>query len=69
MAIATYTFAVLIEVSQLYQAARITAWRETFMGKMILGHGFLWSDLVCYAAGVLLGWVIVVFFENRKRPI
>lgn len=65
VAAATYVFAVLIEVSQLYQAPWITEWRATFMGQMILGHGFLWSDLVCYAAGVLLGWVIGYLLENK----
>jgi hypothetical protein len=64
--IATYTFAVLIEISQLYQATWINEWRVSFMGQMILGSGFLWSDLACYAAGVLLGWVIGFFLENRK---
>jgi hypothetical protein len=69
VAIATYVFAVLIEGSQLYQAPWITALRETFMGQMILGHGFLWSDLACYAAGVLLGWVIGFLLERKRQLV
>lgn len=46
---------VLIEVSQLYQADWINAIRHTRVGGLVLGFGFLWSDLICYAAGVALG--------------
>ncbi|HEX4945848.1 MAG TPA: DUF2809 domain-containing protein [Blastocatellia bacterium] len=51
----TFGFAVLIEVSQLYQAPWIDALRHTRLGALILGFGFLWSDLVCYAVGVACG--------------
>jgi hypothetical protein len=33
---------------------------------MILGFGFLWSDLVCYALGALLGLLIATFIENKS---
>jgi hypothetical protein len=45
----------LIEVSQLYHAPWMDSIRQTAVGGLILGFGFLWSDLVCYAAGVGLG--------------
>ena len=44
--------AVAVEVSQLYHAPWIDAVRATRPGALVLGHGFLWSDLACYAAGV-----------------
>ena len=44
-----------IEVSQLYHAPWIDAIRDTRPGALVLGDGFLWSDLACYAAGVALG--------------
>jgi hypothetical protein len=46
---------VLVEVSQLYHAPWIDSIRQTAVGGLVLGFGFLWSDLVCYAAGVGLG--------------
>lgn len=49
---------VAVEVSQLYHAPWIDAVRGTTPGALLLGHGFLWSDLVCYAAGVALGVII-----------
>ncbi len=48
----------LIEFSQLYQAEWIILVRETTMGSLILGHGFLWSDLLAYGVGVVLGIAI-----------
>jgi hypothetical protein len=44
-----------VELSQLYHASWIDSVRQTTIGGLILGFGFLWSDLACYAAGVGLG--------------
>jgi hypothetical protein len=48
----------LVELSQLYHAGWIDAIRRTALGGLILGSGFVWSDLACYAVGVGLGVVI-----------
>lgn len=56
--LAAYTFCCLIELSQLYQADWIVLLRETKMGSLILGHDFLWSDLLAYAVGTLIGITI-----------
>lgn len=47
--------AFLVELSQLYHAPWIDSLRQTTLGGLILGFGFLWSDLVCYSVGILLG--------------
>ncbi|WP_161596753.1 ribosomal maturation YjgA family protein [Chitinophaga vietnamensis] len=44
---------ILIEVQQLYQAEWAVRLRNTPLG-ILLGHGFLWSDCVCYLVGTLL---------------
>lgn len=49
-------FAFSIEVSQLYHAAWLDGLRNTMLGSLVLGHGFLWSDLICYLGGVALGY-------------
>ena len=49
---------VTVECSQLYHAPWIDSVRHTTLGGLILGFGFLWSDLACYALGVLLGVLI-----------
>lgn len=45
-------FSYAIEVSQLYQAEWINNVRNTTIGALVLGHGFLWTDLVCYTVGI-----------------
>lgn len=49
---------VLVELSQFYHAPWIDAIRDTTLGGLALGYGFLWSDLACYAAGVLLALMV-----------
>ncbi len=58
LAIGTAAFALAIEVGQLYHAPWIDAVRDTRLGGLVLGFGFLWSDLACYAAGIALAVVI-----------
>ncbi len=52
VAMGALLFSFAIEMSQLYHAPWIDAIRSTRIGALILGHGFLWSDLVCYSAGI-----------------
>lgn len=53
-----FAIATAIECSQLYRAPWIDAWRATTLGALVLGQGFLWSDLLCYAVGVALAAVV-----------
>ncbi|HEV2736898.1 MAG TPA: DUF2809 domain-containing protein [Longimicrobiaceae bacterium] len=46
-------FSFAVEATQLYRAPWIAALRATRPGGLVLGHDFVWSDLLCYAAGVL----------------
>lgn len=50
-------FSYSIEFSQLYQATWINNLRSTTLGALVLGHGFLFSDLVCYTIGILFGFI------------
>jgi hypothetical protein len=45
-------FCYCIEVSQLYHAPWIDSIRSTRIGALILGFGFLWSDIVAYTLGI-----------------
>lgn len=55
-------FCYLIELSQLYKADWIDRIRATTLGGLILGYGFLWSDLAAYAIGIGTGIVIELLF-------
>jgi len=56
VAMATLALSFTVEFSQLYQADWINAVRATQPGALILGHGFLWTDLLCYTVGCAIGW-------------
>jgi hypothetical protein len=58
IALAALSISLAVEVSQLYRAPWIDAVRATRPGALVLGQGFLWSDLACYAAGVALAAVL-----------
>jgi hypothetical protein len=60
-------FTFIIETSQLYQAPWIEAIRKTLIGGLILGYGFLWSDLICYTIGILIGVLIEKFLWSSKH--
>ena len=57
----------LVEFSQLYHAPWIDSVRQTPIGGLILGFGFLWSDLICYAIGVGLGVMLEWIADASRR--
>ena len=69
VAAAALLFATAIEVSQLYHAPWIDRVRDTRAGALVLGHGFLWSDLACYAAGVALAAALDAALVRRRGPV
>jgi len=48
----------LIELSQLNQAPWAQAVRATRLGGLLLGHSFLWSDMLCVALGTTIAALI-----------
>lgn len=61
------TIAMLIEVSQLYQAPWINAVRATRVGALALGQGFLWIDILCYVIGVTLAVAVDASIVRQSR--
>jgi len=57
--------AYVVEASQFYHAPWIESLRGTRLGGLVLGFGFLWTDLVCYAVGVMLG--VMLEAGQRRR--
>ncbi len=64
LALVNYILGVLDECSQLITIPWFVAIRQTKLGKLMLGVGFVWSDLVCYAIGTLLAWGIAVMVDK-----
>ncbi len=51
-------FCYVIEFSQFYKGEWILYLRSTTLGALILGHGFLISDLYCYTIGIFLSFMM-----------
>ena len=58
VAIYALSFSYAIEVSQLNQQEWLNNLRDTRLGALVLGRGFLWSDFLCYTVGVVLGYLL-----------
>lgn len=60
-----------IEFSQLYQSVWINEIRNTTIGSLILGRGFLWIDLLRYVIGILLAYLFdqFVFWKVQRSHI
>ncbi|CAI9395373.1 hypothetical protein BACSP_04056 [Bacillus sp. T2.9-1] len=56
-----------IEFSQLYQADWINELRNSTMGALILGRGFLVVDLVRYLSGIAIACLVDKLLICRKR--
>ena len=62
-------FSYSIEISQLYHAPWIDSIRNTTLGGLILGFGFLWSDLVCYTIGIIIGIIIDIMINKTNIKV
>lgn len=74
IALMTILLCFSIEISQLYKAEWIIQVRNTKLGGLILGFGFLWSDLISYSIGGMFGfgleyltWKITQQYVEPKR--
>ncbi len=68
IALYTFLFSVAVEISQLYHAEWIDAVRNTFPGKMLLGNTFYWTDIMCYLAGTVFGWLLAIIADSYTDP-
>ena len=66
LALFNYALGVANECSQLSNAGIMVAIRQTYLGRLLFGVGFLWSDLVCYAIGTLIAWGIAWLVDGLK---
>lgn len=62
----SFIFCFGIEFSQLYQEYWINQIRNTLLGALILGKGFLTVDLIRYTAGIILASVLDMVYTMFK---
>lgn len=64
--ILSLAFCFLIECFQLYQGHWIVEIRKTFLGHLVLGEGFLWSDLLAYFSGTIMAILLDTNIGSKK---
>jgi len=67
VALIAISFCYLIELSQLYHANWIDEIRRTTLGGLVLGYGFLWSDLLAYCIGISVGAAIEILWRGIQK--
>lgn len=67
--LAALIFCFAIEFSQLYKAPWINELRHTLFGRLVLGEGFLWSDLLCYVIGVGIGVCVDILQKKSGQDL
>jgi Protein of unknown function (DUF2809) len=59
-------FCCAVELSQAIHTGWLDAFRSTYFGGLLLGHGFLWTDILAYSAGVLVAYWMDTSGMNHK---
>lgn len=65
VAMVALIFAFCIEFSQIYHAPWIDSIRATRLGGLVLGFGFMWSDLLCYTIGIAFGFLVEKIYLRK----
>ena len=65
LALVNFALGAADEFSQLYRAPWANSIRSTTLGRLLFGVGFLWSDILCYAIGTVMGFVILWLVERK----
>ena len=61
MTVFLIVFCWFIECSQMFHTIWLDAFRNTTFGGLLLGHGFLWSDIFSYTGGAIVAYWIDFF--------
>lgn len=56
-----------VEFSQLIRWPWLVEFRSTTIGHLMLGQGFLWSDLIAYTIGILLFCILTDYIEKKNQ--
>ncbi|WP_316835399.1 DUF2809 domain-containing protein [Pedobacter nutrimenti] len=67
IALISLSICYLIEISQLYSAPWIDQVRNTTLGALVLGRGFLWSDMLAYTIGVAICMLTTPYLPKQKN--
>ncbi|BDS12048.1 ribosomal maturation YjgA family protein [Aureispira anguillae] len=65
LALISLSICFLIEFSQLCQVDWLNAMRSNRFGSLVLGKGFLWTDLLAYTIGIGIGMTSELYLEKN----
>ena len=65
VAIASLVHCYLVEFSQMITWRWLVSFRQTFIGHMMLGQGFMWIDLIAYSVGIII--IYMAFSRIEKQ--
>ena len=65
VAITSLAHCYLVEFSQMITWRWLVSFRQTFIGHMMLGQGFLWIDLLAYSIGIIV--IDMIFSKIEKQ--
>jgi len=57
----------LLEIMQLVKTDILLQIRQTFLGKLLLGTTFVWSDFLYYLIGGLISYAILNIYSHKKQ--
>lgn len=66
LAIGAFLISAIVEFSQLINLPLLNQARATLPGKLLLGAGFLWIDLVRYGGGAILAGIVDRWWTLRR---
>jgi hypothetical protein len=67
VAVITLLFTYLIEISQLFHPGWLEYLRSIKLFALVLGYGFLWSDIAAYTLGIFTGALLEYFLLLKKQ--
>lgn len=67
VAMITLLFTYIIEISQLFHPQWLDHLRSIKLLALVLGYGFLWSDIAAYTLGIITG-VLVEYYLLLNNP-
>jgi hypothetical protein len=68
IALGVFLATVVLEFLQLWQPAWLQAIRATLPGRLVLGNTFVWSDVLYYIIGCVLGWLWLRWLSPPAAP-
>lgn len=59
-----FAFSVCIEILQYFKTSELLGFKKGEIAYILLGNSFSWVDILCYAVGCLLIWIISKFLNK-----